>query len=49
MELYERCLEKTMELVSEQGTHFTMSELAASLGISKKTCIKCLKVRKSFF
>ena len=37
MELYERCLEKTMELVSEQCTHFTMSELAASLGISKKT------------
>lgn len=37
MELCERCLEKTMELVSGQGTHFTMSELAASLGISKKT------------
>ena len=37
MELYERCLEKTMKLVSEQGTHFTMSELATSLGISKKT------------
>ena len=37
MELLERCLEKTMELVSERGTHFTMSELAASLGISKKT------------
>ena len=37
MELCERCLEKTMELVSEQGTHFTMSELAAALGVSKKT------------
>lgn len=37
MELYERCLEKTLELVLEQGTHFTMSELSAALGISKKT------------
>lgn len=37
MELYERCLEKTMELVSEQGTHFTMSGLATALGVSKKT------------
>ena len=49
MELYKRCLEKTMELVSEQGTHFTMSELPLPWVSAKKPCIKCLKVRKSFF
>ena len=36
-ELREKCILHTLALCSEYGMRFTMSELAAGLGVSKKT------------
>ena len=36
-ELREKCIHQTIQLCSSQGLDFTMSQLAAKLGISKKT------------
>lgn len=36
-ELREKCIHQTIQLCSSQGLDFTMSQLAAQLGISKKT------------
>ena len=37
LELREQCLEMTLSYLSSKGLKFTMSELATSLGMSKKT------------
>ena len=36
-ELREKCIHQTIQLCSSQGLDFTMSQLAAQLGMSKKT------------
>ena len=46
-ELREKCIHQTIQLCSSQGLDFTMSQLAAKLGISKKTLYVLFKSKEA--
>ena len=49
LELREKCIEQALTLIVEQGLKFTMSDLAKSLGISKKTLYTLFDSKEAMF